>query len=458
MRKLSLYAFSILSVILLSFFSGLNKVQVYSVAVFSALILGTLLFWRFRLAFAFTAMAVLLGTGLIDVHHLLEFAGFDIILFLAGMMIVIGYLEEHRFFEILIGKVIDVMGDDINRLMVAVMVMAALFAALVDEVTSILFMTSTVLHLTGRYQVNPVPYMMMLVFSTNIGSSATVVGNPVGVMIALRGGLTFTDFLRWASPIAIVSLTAMIPLTMKYFEREIKELEDKSRRHPKVKETNRELKGSKFKASAMLFAFTIAFLVFHHQIEGLLHLEKNAMLLGTALGAAGVALMIERDRAREIVETRVDWWTLSFFIVLFASVGTLKLTGVTSILARSLLFLAGGNEAIFLISFVLIMGILSAFMDNVLAVATIIPVIQDLQSMGVYGFPLWWGALFAATFFGNLTMIGSTANIVAIGTLERRKLGHVTFLQWLKPGLIVTLPTITIALLLLLIQVPLMPR
>ncbi|MEM3108122.1 MAG: SLC13 family permease [Candidatus Bathyarchaeia archaeon] len=458
MRKPSLYAISILCVILLSLFSGLNRVQVYSVAVFSALILGTILFWRFRLAFAFTAMAVLLGTGLIDVPHLLEFAGFDIIIFLAGMMIVIGYLEENRFFEILIGKVVDFMGDDMNRLMAALMVMGALFAALVDEVTSILFMTSTVLHLTGRYQVNPIPYVIMLVFATNIGSSATVVGNPVGVMIALRGGLTFTDFLRWASPIAIISLMAMIPLTMKYFSREIKVLEDLSREYPRVEEAGGELKAGKFAAPTMLFAATIAFLVFHHQIEELLRLEKNTMLLGTALGAAGIALMIERDKAREIVETRVDWWTLSFFIVLFASVGTLKLTGVTSILAGSLLSLAAGNETIFLIIFILIMGILSAFMDNVLAVATIIPVIQDLQSMGVYGFPLWWGTLFAATFFGNLTMIGSTANIVAIGTLERRKLGHVTFLQWVKPGVMVTLPTITIAILLLLIQTPFMPR
>lgn len=443
-----------------SFLFGLSRVQIYSVTVFSALILGTLFFWKFRLAFAFIAIAILLGSGLIDVPLLVEFAGLDIILFLVGMMTVVGFLEEHRFFEILINKIIGAIGYNANRLVIALMLMGAFFAALVDEVTSILFMTSTVLHLTGKYRVNPIPFVMMLVFATNIGSSATVVGNPVGVTIALKAGLTFGDFLRWASPITIISLIATIPLMMKYFKKEIKDLEDKLKKFSNNEDVNEKLsiKTSEFMISLIFFSATILFLILHHQIEELLHLERNSMLLGTALGAAGVALIIERKKARELIELRVDWWTLSFFIILFASVGTLKLTGVTSLLANSLLFMAGGNETWLFISFTLIAGILSAFMDNVLAVATFIPIIQDLQLLGVYSFPLWWGALFAGTFFGNLTIIGSTANIVGLGMIERRKVGHITFLQWIKAGVIVTLPTIGIALLLLYLQIPLMPR
>jgi Na+/H+ antiporter NhaD/arsenite permease-like protein len=459
-RQWGVYALLILCIIFLSSFFGLNRSQVFSVGVFSALILGTLFFWRFRLAFAFISIAVLLAAGLIDVPHLLEFAGFDIILFLVGMMVVVGFLEEHRFFEFLINRVIGVVGHDVNRLLFVIMVMAALFSALVGEVTSILFMTSTVLHLTGRYRVNPIPYVLMTVFATNIGSGATVVGNPVGVMIALRAGLTFTDFLRWASPIVIASLVVMIPLAIKYFNSEMKELKERMRKFRALKDGVGEpkVRASEFIISSIFFVATMLLLVFHHQVEELLHLERNVMLLGTALGSAGVALMIERDKAREIVETRVDWGTLSFFIILFASVGTLKVMGVTSILARSLSSFAGGNETLLFASLTLITGVLSAFMDNVLAVATFIPIIQDLQSMGVYSFPLWWGTLFAATFLGNLTIIGSTANIVALGMMERRKVGHITFLQWIKPGLAVSLPTIGLALLLLYLQIPLMPR
>ncbi|MEM2961198.1 MAG: SLC13 family permease, partial [Candidatus Bathyarchaeia archaeon] len=211
-KRSASYLLLITGATLFSLLLGLNRIQIYSITIFSALILGTLFFWKFRVAIAFVSIAILLGTGLIDVSLLVEFAGLDIILFLVGMMTVIGFLEEHRFFEILINRMIRIVGSNANRLAVTFMIMAAFFAALVDEVTSILFMTSAVLHLAGRYRVNPIPYVMMLVFATNIGSSATVVGNPVGVMIALKAGLTFGDFLRWASPIAVLSLIATIPL------------------------------------------------------------------------------------------------------------------------------------------------------------------------------------------------------------------------------------------------------
>ncbi|MEM3595906.1 MAG: SLC13 family permease, partial [Candidatus Bathyarchaeia archaeon] len=427
-RRGLIYVSLLLIASLLSVLVGLSRSQVYSVTIFSGLIFGTLLFWRFRLAFAFMSIAVLLASGLLDIQHLVEFASLDIILFLVGMMTVIGFLEERRFFEILMVKVIHSVGYDVNRFVISMMLMAALFAALVDEVTSILFITSTMLHVAGRYRVNPVPFIMMLVFATNIGSSATVVGNPVGVMIALKADLTFSDFLRWASPISIVSLILTIPITMKIFSKEIKELGShfkEQRNGTEHSENNLPFEPSEFLLSLGVFLGTILSLILHHQIEELFHLERNSMLLGTALGAAGVVLIIDREKARTLIEMRVDWWTLSFFMVLFASVGTLRLTGVTGALASSLLFLAGGNETWLFASFTIIAAILSAFMDNVLAVATFIPIIHDLQSIGVYVFPLWWGALFAGTFFGNLTMIGSTANIVAVGMLERRRAGHV---------------------------------
>jgi Na+/H+ antiporter NhaD/arsenite permease-like protein len=97
-------------------------------------------------------------------------------------------------------------------------------------------------------------------------------------------------------------------------------------------------------------------------------------------------------------------------------------------------------------------------MDNVLGVATFIPVVTCMADLGINIYPLWWGLLFAATFFGNLTLIGSTANIVALGMLERQKRGHITLVQWIKPGAIVAIPTLALALILLYLQIPLMPN
>ncbi len=145
------------------------------------------------------------------------------------------------------------------------------------------------------------------------------------------------------------------------------------------------------------------------------------------------------------MERRVDWWTLSFFLALFASVGALQLTGVTGEVASGVRSAAGDDEGILFAVFVGVAAVLSALMDNVLAVAMFIPIVEDLEASGVDGFPLWWGLLFAGTLFGNLTMMGSTANIVAIGMLERRGLDQVTFFGWLRVGVVVAVPTLLLA-------------
>jgi len=441
----------ILIIAILTMVLDLDFKQTASLVAFLGFIFGTLLFWRFRLAFALMGVVILLVLGLIDVPTLIEFAGLDIILFLMGMMILTGFLEERRFFEYIIDKLSTLAGASGVKLVVSMMILSALSAALVDEVTSILFMSASMIHLCLRVKMNPVPFIIMLVFATNIGSAATVIGNPVGVLIALRGGLTFTDFLRWATPISIVALAIAIPLSGFYFRKEIKILDERLKltvvrytvRGGSANQTTKDLL-----ISALLFIGTITALVLHNQIEALLHLKKNTMLIGTALAAAAIAILIDRDRARQLVERRVDWWTLSFFLLLFASVGTLSYVEVDQKIAAKLTALSLA-EIPLLILFTSIASLMSAFMDNVLAVATLIPVVEELGTFGVNNQPFWWAALFSGTFFGNLTIIGSTANIVAIGILERRELGHITLKEWIKPGVLVSIPTITAALLLL---------
>lgn len=458
-RKGAALVFLTLATVFGCYIAGLSLSQIVSVTVFALEIYATLLFWRFRLSFAFIAVFVLLALGLLDVPHLIEFASFDVILFLIGMMLIIGVLEENHFFEYLIDQIINLVGNNTERLILVLLFTSALFAAFVDEVTSILFMTVTILHLTSTYGVDPVPFIMMTVFATNIGSSATVVGNPVGVMIALKGGLSFSDFLRWATPISIVSLVWAIFISMRIFKKDIKELSQRMKTaRTVVPEESKPFTMGRIRICWALFGSTVITLMSHHTIEELFHLERNTMLIGTAILFGGLSLLWERDRAQEIVERRVDWWTLSFFILLFASVGTLKYVGVTKLLAQGIFNFATGSEVKMFTFFTWIVAILGAFMDNVLAVATFIPIVQDLGALGVNNFPLWWGMLFAACLFGNLTLIGSTANIVAIGMLERRKKINITFMQWLKVGIHVSLQTLLIATILLIVQFPFMPR
>jgi Na+/H+ antiporter NhaD/arsenite permease-like protein len=446
----------LLAVITLSQYLGFSIQQSISVGIITLFITSTFLFWNNRLSYGFIGVSLLLTFGVLDIEHLIKFANLNIIIFLIGMMIIVGYLERNHFFEYIIGKLIEKVGKSGKLLIIVILVIAALSAALIDEVTSILIMTAIVIHFASEYKVNPIPFVLMTVFATNIGSSATVVGNPVGVLIALKGGLTFSDFLRWATPISIIALVVAILLLMFLFRKQIAEFDRnlKENFHKKEKEL---VEKHNLLAPALLFIGTLLALILHSNIEHLLGLEKNTMLIGIALIGAGIAMLLSKDEAQELVEQRVDWWTLMFFMFLFASVGSLEFTGVIDIFSSQISALTGGNIIFTLIVVMGVAGILSAVLDNVLAVAVMVPIIEDLiaASPGTSS-PLWWALLFAATLFGNLTFIGSTANIVALGVLKKRKWGHISFMQWIKPGFVITAATAVIAFVLIMIQLPLM--
>ncbi|MEM4345359.1 MAG: SLC13 family permease [Candidatus Caldarchaeum sp.] len=455
MNKIIRYALVLAGVYVLSSLLKLNTAQTLSLIVLGGLIGATLLFWRFRLVFAFFALTFMLAANLIDVELLIEYAHLDTILFLASMMIVVGYLEEARFFEFVIDKLQFILGNRPRTLVVFFMIMSAVLVALVDEVTSILIMVAILLDFTTRYNLNPVNFIMMSIFATNIGSAATVIGNPVGILIAFQADLGFLDFLRWSTPISAIALIVCIAINLYLFRRDISQLAAAMKANSGQAVLVENDDKPDVRLPAAVFLLMIATLVLHAKIEEVLGLEKNVMLLGVPLFFAGFVLLLERERARELVERRIDWWTLLFFMTFFASVGTLVHTGATKVFAGMILEM-GVDIPIIMLLLTFLAGLMSAFMDNVLAVATWIPVIKTLGEFGINAFPLWWTMLFAGTFWGNLSIIGSTANIVAVGLLEKRERIHITLRQWILAGSATTFPTVLIAFLLLLLQTPLM--
>ena len=434
---------------------GLTTPQLIAVSIFASFILGTCFYWQFRLAFALLGITALLICRVIDIPHLIEFANLDIILFLIAMMLVIGFLEERKFFEVLLERLLASIHQRPYILFASMMALAMLASSLVDEVTSILFMTSLTLHLARRFKLEPFPFVLMIVLATNVGSSATVVGNPIGVLIALRAGLSFSEFLRWATPISLANLLVTIGICFLYFRKPLRALAQAMRKTHEDPIPVEKFNKKEFRTAAVLFGATILGLIFHHSLEHLLNLPKNTLLLGVPFLMAGTALLIERGKARELVEKRIDWWTLSFFILLFASVGTLRYVGVTDRIAAGLKTIAGTNPTLLLGLILGISAVLTAVLDNILVVATFIPIVADLGAAGLPIGALWWALLFGGTLGGNATMIGSTANIVAIGMLEKQN-HKVRFGQWLGPGLAVSIPTLILTFLLLAWQLPLL--
>jgi len=324
--------------------------------------------------------------------------------------------------------------------MVILLFMASLTAAMVDEVTSILFMSALVLDLCDFYEVKPVNYIISVVLATNIGSSWTVLGNPIGIMIALRSGLTFEDFIQTALPVGLISLISLMAIVLLWQRSDLRHLGERVTAKSKESEEGFLDQWAKvedvrfFRGSAAIFILVILGLALHYRMELALGLEHNTLLVAISIFGAGVVMLWKRALARELLMRDVDWWTLVFFMFLFAKAGCLKYVGLTDMASDYLMGLGEGSLLILIPLVLWVSGLLSAVMDNVLVVATFVPIMQNLGEQ--LGTPiLWWALLFGACYGGNMTMVGSTANIVSLGVLEDRKGIHMTLRYWLKIGI-----------------------
>ena len=321
--------------------------QVISLVIFSASMLATLLFWESRVAIVFWGIAALILTKTIDVEHLILFSSLDVILFLIGMMVIVGLLREVNFFNWILCRLVTLKGMTARKLIIAICISSALMACLVDEVTSIIFMIGLIFALTDYFEVKPIPFLIITVISTNIGSTGTVLGNPIGILIATKAGLNFEDFLLHAFPLMIIVLLAVIGIVLFWYRREIKELDNKINTLGSDRETFSKLvcvpMTKEIRKEFFVFFITLLFIGLHHRIEQAIGLSANSLLLSIPLMSAGAIMLWHRDKAKKYIEKDVDWWTLIFFMLLFAQVGTLKYTGVTEIFSKGIARLANGS-------------------------------------------------------------------------------------------------------------------
>jgi Na+/H+ antiporter NhaD/arsenite permease-like protein len=429
----------------------LNSRQIQSLTIFCGLICGILIYEDHRLVVALCAVAAILGLGLLSIAQAVSAAGLDVILFLLGTFLVAGYLEQSLFFEHLASQIVRRVGPRPGMLIGVLMLAAMVSSAIVGEVAAILFVGGAMLHIAHRYQIKPIPFLIMLVFATNTGSAAAAFG-PVGITIALKAHLTVLDFFRWATPIALAVLALVYIICRWWFAREWAYLaramlEESSA--PNVPDPSRR----RSVASGWLLVLAMTFLfVFHAQMEHVLGMPPNVILLMASLGAGFVALLLSGSGARELIEHRIDWATLAFFLLLFVIVGALQATGVTGVVAQALMRGTGGRPAALVLAVGWATGFLSAFLANLLAVAAFVPVVAELKMHAACPTAVYWLMLFGATFMGNMTSIGSTCNIIACGMADKRGHGRIYFVPWLKIGLIISIASMALATFLLAIQ------
>lgn len=427
---------------LLALSVGFDRQQVISCAIFIMIIMATLLFWKFRLAIAFVGIGALMGTNVLTLPTFIRECKLDVILFLVGMMVTVGVLKELGLFTWIIQCVIGLRSITGPRFVLIIVFLGAFMACAVDEVTSIVFVATLIFQVCDTLKVRPMPFIIVAVLGTNIGSSGTMLGNPVGILIGQNASppLRFADFLVWSFPIMLVTLSASLCVMMYWFRRDIRILSQRLEARREMGLGLGPLVEVPYKRGLAILAGMICFIAMHHRLEQLLGLAPNTVLIVAPLVIAGLLMLWRHERSRHYIESDVEWWTLLFFMMLFAVAGTLQETRVTARIA-DYFQQAFGNRLLVLTPLVIgISAVGSAFVDNIVFAAAFVPVVNKLEQT-----PLLWALLQGTCLGGNITMIGSTANIVALGMLEKRYRIHILFFEWLKIGAIVGLVSCLIA-------------
>nr|WP_274470898.1 MULTISPECIES: ArsB/NhaD family transporter [Bacillales] len=365
--------------------------------------------------------------GIVNQEEALHHIDFNTLGLLIGMMIIVSITAETGLFKyIALLSAKKAKGDPV-RIMVALVLITAVGSAFLDNVTTVLLMVPVTFSITRQLRVNPVPYLITQILASNIGGTATLIGDPPNIMIGSAvKELTFMAFIYNLTPIVVVIMACMLPLFVLLFRKQIQTTPELRRGILELDEkeviTNKPL----LLKSVSVLALTIVGFFLHQ----MLHLESATV----ALTGAFILLLLTGEHAMENAFTKVEWTTIFFFVGLFVLVSGLVETGVITRLAAHAIELTGGDPVATSMLILWLSAIASAFLDNIPFVATMIPMIQEMGNMGVDNLePLWWSLALGACLGGNGTLIGASANLIVAGLSGKE--GHpIKFVTFMKYG------------------------
>ena len=418
--------------------------QIVAVAVFVVVMITIMTEKLHRSLAAITGAMIVLALHVMPYDAAMEHIDFNTLGVLLGMMLFVSVVKLSGVFEFLAIKCARLAKGDPWKIMLLFVLLTAVLSAFLDNVTTVLLIGPMTLTVCKLLDVNPIPFFMTEILASNIGGTATLIGDPPNIMIGSAAGYSFFDFILYDAPAVAIILVAILGVFYALYGRKMNvDDEHKARimeldEHAQIK--NRRL----LKQSVVMTALVVVGFMAH----GALGLESCII----ALGAAGIIMLISGESIEEAL-SNVEWTTLSFFAGLFVIVGALAETGVIGMLANGLIDATGGN--VFITMLVLLIGsaVISSFLDNIPFVATMIPILLAMESTGMDVTPLWWAVSLGACLGGNGTLIGASANVV-LSDISKKHGYEITFAKFFKTGFPIMLLTILIAGVYLVVRFP----
>ncbi|MCG2746392.1 MAG: ArsB/NhaD family transporter [Desulfobulbaceae bacterium] len=368
----------------------------------------------------------------------------NVILLLMGMMIIIGILKHTGLFQWCAYKSYQLARGNVIVLSVILMSFTAVTSAFLDNVTTMLLLTPVSIEIALSLGISPIALLIPLILASNIGGTATLIGDPPNIMIGSYAGLTFMEFVKNLTPVCIVSMLVLFVYSKIAYGKEYgkAKVDDIQAFIAKLREEYKITDGTLLTVGGIIMAIVISMFLTH----GYWHMEVSiAAIFGASL-LFTYGLLTKKIKLLELIEKDIEWTTLLFFMFLFMLVGGVEETGLLDIIADGVLNLSGGNLAVSICLILWVSAIMSAFVDNIPFTATMLPIVAYLTGVipGAESGVLWWALAFGACFGGNGTMIGASANVVTLGIAESAGYS-IKFVAYMKVAFLYMMISVAIA-------------
>ncbi|WP_300276536.1 ArsB/NhaD family transporter [Peptacetobacter sp.] len=377
-----------------------------------------------RTVVALSGAILMILTGILTFDAGLKHVDFNTIGVLIGMMLFVSVIKNSGLFEYIAIWTAKKTKGDPWKIMVYFMIVTAVLSAVLDNVTTVLLIGPMTIVVTQLLGVNPIPFLMTQILASNIGGTATLVGDPPNIMIGSAAGLSFLDFVVHLGPVVVVILFVTIVCFKFIYGKKLIVSDEAKQSIMELDEKKSIQDKALLKKSIVMILFTLVGFVFHSNLG----IESCVV----AITSAVIMLLIGKQDVDDIFAS-VEWSTIFFFVGLFIVVGGLVESGVIGSLAELIINATEGHLVATTMIILWLSAIISSFLDNIPFVATLIPLILTMQANGIDVTPLWWATSLGACLGGNGSLIGASANVVLAGVSEKH--GHpISFGYFLKIG------------------------
>ena len=364
--------------------------------------------------------------GVINPHYFINYVDFNVIFLLVSMMIIVAITTRSGVFNWVANELLKFTKGHPVRVLFTLGLFTAVASAFLDNVTTVILIMPITFVIAHKLEINPIPFLITEIFASNIGGTATLIGDPPNIIIGCAGGLSFMDFIKELTPIVVIILLSVLVVLTLIFRKHLVASEDKMKEIAEIDNSHTITDKNLMIRSVTVLALVILGFMTHD----ITHIETCVCAM------LGASFLLIFEKPTEILRD-VEWNTIFFFIGLFIIIGGLEASGGIRLMAQWILNVTQGSKAAASMLILWASGFISGIIDNIPYTATMAPMIVEMEKvMGrAYAEPLWWALSLGACLGGNLTIIGAAANVIVSENASKE--GHpISFVGFLKYGII----------------------